>query len=447
MSNDDHRIAETVKHTGTKDVIGRAASDMDIFLLVFSGEGSRMFKVKKNARLLVGRSPECDICVVDKSVSRIHAVVQRMGDEIHISDRGSSNGTWINGVKINRRRQMLPGDEVLMGLTHLMVYYHPSAGKTGRKPVETQEVVAADPAMTAVLQSARKIAGGDGHVLITGETGTGKGVVARYIHDHSPRSFGPYIELHCASLSESLIERELFGCEKGAFTGATERMPGFVEASHGGTLFLDEICEVPPSIQVKLLRFLDTGSFSRLGNPKDEHADTRVIAATNRDVKECLKQGVLRQDLYYRLSSFHIELPPLRLRPADIEAFARHFLERSASRHGVQQPTLSQEALQSLKSCKWNGNVRQLRNVIERMVVFSPGEAIGRQEAVKFLDEAARAPAPSGGSIKDRVARTEYEEIQSALEVCGGNQTRAAKMLGISRRTLGYKIKKLGLRP
>ncbi|MFH1434639.1 MAG: sigma 54-interacting transcriptional regulator, partial [Pseudomonadota bacterium] len=360
---------------------------------------------------------------------------------------GSSNGTWINGVRLERRRKILPGDEVLIGQTIISLVRHPSVKQSGDRPAEKDRLIVADSSMKTVLDTAGKLALCDDPVLITGETGTGKGIVAVHIHKNGPRSGGPFIELHCAALNESIIERELFGCEKGAYTGATQRMPGFLEAADGGTLFLDEICEIPLSVQVKLLRFLDGGTFSRLGSPQELSVDTRIIAATNRNIRDMVERRAFRSDLYFRISSFILDIPPLRTRQEDIEALTGYFIERSASRHGKPKPSISPAAMKALKAFPWEGNIRHLRNVIERIVVFLPGQTIGRGEIRKVLDEISESAYRFSGSIRSKIAQTEEKEIVKALEACGGNQSRAARLLGITRRTLGYKIKKLGINP
>jgi len=416
---------------------------VSIHLAVFSPGGTRMLELRRNAVLRIGRNPDCDVCIDDETVSRSHARVERAGDEVYVTDLGSSNETLLNGVRLDRKRLVHPGDEITVGGTTLFILRRPARAGGAAAPSPDHDMIVADPSMQAVLDLARRVAAADDPVLITGETGTGKGLLAHEIHRRSPRAGGPFTVLHCASLSESLIEKELFGSERGAFTGATERRSGFLEEADGGTLLLDEIGDVPLSVQVKLLRFLDTGRFSRLGNPKELSVSARIIAATNRDVADLIKKERFRQDLYYRISSFVINIPPLRQRPGDIVALARLFLERGADRHARRAPVLDKDAVDAIRSFSWKGNVRQLRNVMERIIVFSQGGTIGADDLKGFLHDEPGEPELGGGMLRSRMSETAEKEIRRALEGCGGNQTKAARLLGLSRRTLGYKIKKL----
>jgi two-component system response regulator AtoC len=313
-------------------------------------------------------------------------------------------------------------------------------------------LVVVDPAMQRVFDLAQRVAQTDITVLLQGETGVGKEVVAEEIHRLSPRAGGPLVRLNCASLPETLLESELFGSERGAFTGADRRRLGYFEAASGGTLLLDEIGELPEGTQVKLLRVLETRTIVRLGDTQEQPVDVRVIASTNRDLEEQVGRGRFREDLFYRLSAFTLLVPPLRDRRSEVGPLCRLFAGEIAARIGVPFPELSGAALTALQGYAWPGNVRELRNVIERAVVLCSG-AIGVDELPDRLRTAIPAggstppPDPSSAAIRDRVAAVERRTIEEALAACGGNQTKAARRLGISRRALIYKMEKHGLKP
>jgi transcriptional regulator with PAS, ATPase and Fis domain len=284
-------------------------------------------------------------------------------------------------------------------------------------------------------------------VILLGETGAGKEVLAETIHRKSARARGPFVRLNCAALPDNLLESELFGYERGAFTGAVSPKPGLLEAAHGGTVFLDEVGELPLATQAKLLRVLESGEVSRLGSLKPRPIDVRFLSATNRDLDAIVASGTFRQDLYYRLNGISIYVPPLRERKVEIRAFARAFLRDASKKGGRAEPVLSPAAVAKLEAHTWPGNVRELRNVIERAVLLCQGEAIGPDHVM--LGPTAgppRDPAlpPSSRSVAS-AADDEKQRIVDALERCGGNQKEAAKVLGISRRTLVYRLDAYGL--
>jgi two-component system response regulator AtoC len=290
-------------------------------------------------------------------------------------------------------------------------------------------------------------------VLVLGETGTGKELVARALHEQSPRRAGPFVTVHCAALPESLLESELFGYEKGAFTGATSRKPGRVELAEGGTLFLDEIGELTPQVQVKLLRLLQSREYERLGGGKTLRADVRFVAATHRDLEAMVARGEFREDLYYRLSVVPLWLPPLRERREDIEALAVHFCALHARANGRTEARLQPDALAALAGLDWPGNVRQLENFVERLVVLSDGPLLTLQDVQRELERGARGASDSaptgstaeGGKLDDRMKSAEREALIAALSRAGGNRTLAARLLGVGRRTLYYKLEEHGL--
>jgi two-component system response regulator AtoC len=303
--------------------------------------------------------------------------------------------------------------------------------------------------MQDVLKTIRLAASGTATVLIRGESGTGKDVVARAIHRLSGRSGGPLIKFQSASLPESLLESELFGYEKGAFTGAACRKPGRLELAEGGTLFLDEIGDVSLSMQVKLLRLLQDREFEALGGTRTQHADVRYIAATHRDLESMIQKGEFRQDLFYRLNVVPIWLPPLRERPEEIELLAHHFCASFAVAHHKPNRALEPDAIDSLRSQVWPGNVRQLQNLIERLVIFSDLPQISASDVQRELarDRGPEVPAESEGSslLDTQRLAAERQALTSALQRAANNRSLAARLLGISRRTLYNKLEAHGL--
>lgn len=301
-------------------------------------------------------------------------------------------------------------------------------------------VVAESPAMRRVLALAEQVAGQPTTVLLTGESGTGKEVVARHIHRCSPRAEAPFVAVNCAALTESLLESELFGHEKGAFTGAVQSRPGRFELAHGGTLFLDEVGETSLALQTKLLRVLQEQQFERVGGTRTLAVDVRVVAATNRDLRQAIAERAFREDLFYRLNVFPIHLPPLRERREDILPLAEHFLRWLASRMGRPPLPLSDEAKSLLLTYDWPGNVRELQNAMERALIVAAADSIRPEDLPLAAFAGGAAPQAPG-----RLAEIEKQAILQALERCGGDRRRTAEALGISRRTLQYRLKEYGL--
>ncbi len=319
-------------------------------------------------------------------------------------------------------------------------------------PVADQDLVVADPQMERVYALVRKVADHPITVLITGETGVGKEVVAEALHRASKRRQRAFVRLNCASLPETLLESELFGHERGAFTGADRKKTGYFEAADGGTIFLDEIGEISSGLQTKLLRVLEEHSFTRVGGIKEISVDVRVVCATNRDLEAAVQRGDFREDLFFRISAFTIVVPPLRDRLVEVPLLAARFAAQAASDLGVATPTFTPAAEAALSRHAWPGNVRELRNAIERAVVLQSGGLIELEHLPDRVRESGSGgvftPAALAGSvdIRDHIAEVERATIVAALEECGGNQTRAAQKLGISRRALIYKLEKYGLK-
>jgi len=296
--------------------------------------------------------------------------------------------------------------------------------------------------MEEVVRLIVKAARSDATVVISGETGTGKDLVARTIHYSSRRKDGPFLAVNVPSLPESLLESELFGSEKGAFTGALERKPGKFEAASGGTLLLDEIGDMPVHLQAKILHVLQNREFFRLGSSRPEPLDVRIIAATNRDLDKLTREGKFRADLFYRLNVINIHIPPLRTRKEDIPLLADFFVKKFARREGKAIAGISREAMTALVGYPYPGNVRELENIIERAVVFAEGETIVvRDLPIGLFEQEGAAIEPEGSSLRAKVRTLETSEIRRALHENGNVKSRAAKALGITERMLAYKMK------
>jgi DNA-binding NtrC family response regulator len=299
-------------------------------------------------------------------------------------------------------------------------------------------IVGNAPVMQDVFKTVAQVAGARASVLITGESGTGKELIAAALHQRSPRAKGPFVKLHCAALAESILESELFGHERGAFTGATGRRDGRFQQAHGGTLFLDEIGEISPAVQVKLLRFLQEHEFERVGGNETVRVDVRVVAATNRDLKAEVARGKFREDLYYRLNVIAIEMPALRQRPSDVPLLASHFLRKYAKENEKTIDGFSDDVLARLSGYSWPGNVRELENVVERAVVMCSGRQITVSELpVHIVPVIQEGGINIPGSSLDSI---EHYAIVKTLASTGGSTSRAAEILGISIRKIQYKL-------
>ena len=310
---------------------------------------------------------------------------------------------------------------------------------------ESHRIVGDSPQMRQVLKIIRRVSPSDATVLIRGESGTGKEVIARTIHALSPRSGGPFVVVNCAAVPTTLLESELFGHEKGAFTGAVERRIGRFEQAHGGTIFLDEIAEMPPGTQAKILRVLQEREFERVGSNRTIKANVRIIAATSRDLEKCVEEGSFRQDLYYRINVFPIFLPPLRDRKDDILLLADHFVELYSRRLGKDVRRITTPAINMMVAYHWPGNVRELENCIERAVLLSTDGVIHGYHLPPTLQTSEASDTIGTGTLAERVALFERDIIVDALKRSNGNISAAARDLGTTARILGYKIKKLGI--
>lgn len=313
------------------------------------------------------------------------------------------------------------------------------------RPERLKGIVAESYAMKQVVDIAIRVAGSSSTVLITGESGTGKELIARLIHEKSQRKNGPFVAVNLAAIPESLIESELFGYEKGAFTGADREKPGLIERAHGGTLFLDEIGELPLPLQVKLLRVIEEKEIQRLGGLRPKKVDFRLLTATNRDLEEMVKAGTFRDDLFYRINVIHIHIPSLRERKEDIPYLLEHFLKIYSAREAKKIKGFTREAYELLLRYHYPGNVRELENIVERAVVLSQGEYITTEELPLSLRKEIFPQEQEFLSLDERIEAIERSIILEALKRNNWVKTRAARELGISERVLRYRIQKLGI--
>ena len=316
-----------------------------------------------------------------------------------------------------------------------------------KKQVETSEIpqlIGKSPATEKLKETIRKIAPYDVNVLITGESGTGKEVVARAIHSLSNRNRKPFIAINCAALPSELLESELFGYKKGAFTGATKDKKGLIEAANGGTLFLDEIGDMPISLQAKLLRFLETKRFIPLGGTEEKEVDVRIIAATNKNLKEEVKKGNFREDLFYRLSTIQIHIPPLRERKEDIPLLVDYFVKELSKKYNKEIKRISQSFINHLMNQPLEGNVRELKNIVEREVIMCDDGILGKGVlSAETLPSLLPPLTEEGVNLKEILKSVEKEYLLKALELANGKKTKAAELLGLTFREFRYRLSKL----
>jgi transcriptional regulator with GAF, ATPase, and Fis domain len=397
----------------------------------------------------IGTAQHCALRLTDRTVSRLHCILEVVRDAVHIVDTNSTNGTFIDGVRV-RDGDITSGSTLRIGSTSIRVDLVPepmllpissktSLGGLIGRGVEMRRLY-------ALLELAAPT---DAVILIEGETGTGKEVVARTIHDLSNRSTGPFVTVDCGSIAESLIESELFGHVRGAFSGATSNRAGLFEEAAGGTIFLDEIGELPPAMQPKLLRALESREVRRVGANAVTKVDARVVAATNRDLAQSVNDGTFREDLYFRLAVISLHLPPLRARQEDIPDLVKHFYERIGGR-GAEAP---EDVLRVAMTRSWPGNVRELRNFIERSI------SLGwlREPATESAQASPEvAPAQTGAVVPLHLPLKEARQtwinqfesvyVRAMLEATGGNVSRAAEFAGVNRRFLQRLMVRLGMR-
>ena len=403
----------------------------------------------------VGAAAGNDLTLADPTVSRVHCELTQRGDALVLRDLGSTNGTWVEGVRL-RDGDVPPGAIVRVGSSAFRV-------DVGEEPAFVElsgrasfgELVGASLEMRRLYAVLERVAATDATVLVEGETGTGKDVLARSLHAASTRASGPFVAVDCGAIPENLIESELFGHVRGAFTGATSDRKGVFEEAHGGTLFLDEIGEMPLTLQPKLLRAIESRSVRRVGSSAARAVDVRIVAATNRPLARCVNDGSFREDLYYRLAVVSLALPALRTRRDDIPLLARHFHSALAGADGAAVNELPPDFVARLVGRSWPGNVRELRNFIERSVSLGMLEARapGRPSRpppgapLPALDGMIALELPLKEARQAWVESFESVYVRDILRRCGGNVTCAAERAGVSRRFLQRTIARLGIRP
>ncbi len=413
-------------------------------------------------RMTIGRSVICDLTLSDNAVSGTHCEIIAKENGFLLRDLGSANGTWVAGVRV-REAWLEPGMPLRIGRTVIRFEHGPGTIEIDLSRREKfYDLIGHGVRMREIFAVLEKVAASDLTVLVRGETGTGKELVARAIHRASKRAQRPLVVQDCSAIPANLIESILFGHERGSFTGAADRKQGCFEVADGGTLFLDEIGELDISLQPKLLRVLETREVQRVGGTRMIPVDVRVIAATNRDLRQMVNDGTFREDLYYRLSVVQVDLPPLRERVEDIPGLAAQFLEESAKRgpHGEgAEFTITGDAMTKLQAYPWPGNVRELKNTIERAVSLADGHELGMHDLMPASQKTPPMLFPGGTAeqfvdneipFKDAKQRVvdafEAQYLKAVLDKHGDNISRSARAAGLTRYHLRELAKRYGLR-
>ena len=400
-------------------------------LVVVEGDEPGRRLPLERARLTLG-GPGSDLVLRSDAVRSSHCRLHASQGRVMIEPlRGE---VWLDARRLRALTPLYPDEEFRVGDVVLRAERAPVALK--QDAVRFGQMRGRSQPMRRLFGRLRVMAGHDEPVLIMGESGTGKELAAQGLHEHSPRAPGPFVPINCGALPAHLLESELFGYEKGAFTGASERRDGAFQQAHGGTLFLDELGEMPTTAQTSLLRALSGGGVRRIGSFVPEYPDVRIIAATNKDLVQMVREGTFREDLFFRLETLYVELPPLRERGEDIELLARHF-----ARDAEVTATITPDALATLRAHGWPGNVRELRNVIRR-AIFTESHRIDAHHLV-FHQLSGITAAPTRAPFEDRAKSPDY--IRAALQQNQGNRSAAARDLGVSRSTLLHRMKKLGI--
>ncbi|HEY4105266.1 MAG TPA: sigma-54 dependent transcriptional regulator [Polyangiaceae bacterium] len=407
-----------------------------------------------------------DITLTDLPAAALPSALSERGHELPVialvdGQHPADGAAAVRAGAADFLRKPIERDEVRYVLAKALQSAQPREDEPPRSRVfaPSVELIGKSEPMLELQRTLRRAANGIATVLVRGESGTGKELIARLVHEYSPRRAGPYVKVHCAALPDQLLESELFGYERGAFTGATARKPGRVELAEGGTLFLDEIGDISPATQVKLLRVLQDRKYERLGGTETLSADVRFVTATHRDLEALVREGKFREDLFYRLNVVALWVPPLRARQSDIETLALHFCESVAAANGRRVPAFDVDALSLLAAEAWPGNVRQLQNVVERLVVLVSGPRIAAADVKRELSQkpGTLAFAVSSGfapqmdveqtamELQQALRKAERRAIERAMASANGDKNLAARLLGISRRSLYYKLEEHGL--
>jgi two-component system, NtrC family, response regulator AtoC len=412
-------------------------------LLIVSDGTVATHALPELGRVVIGRAPDSAITIATADLSRHHLAIDVDQSGVWLQDLASTNGTRIRDKRVDagRRIKLEVGDAIELGGAIAFMQYLPSPSAKQRVRAVALDAVPAgplviDPVMVALFRVIDRLAVGSLPVLVLGETGVGKEVIAEQLHARSPRTSQPLVRLNCAAFGEQLLESELFGHVRGAFTGATEHKEGLLVSADGGTVFLDEVGELPLVLQAKLLRVLENSEVLPVGAVRPIHVDVRFIAATNRDLAQAIERGTFRADLYHRLDGATLVVPPLRERRAEIVPLAERFLRRAARKHGLGSPMLTETAQAWLAEQPWLGNVRELRNSIERAVLLAESSSIGVEQFTCTRRELTPSPVIDDDPIRLRTL--------AVLAACNGNQTRAARDLGIARSTLVKRLDAYG---
>ncbi len=406
-------------------------------------------------RMTIGKAPDNDLVLSDDTVSRHHCELVKAPDGIHVRDLESTNGTKVDGTRI-REATLQPGSVLRVG--EVEVSFRPAAQRVEVLPSEHTHFGGAlgqSLLMRTIFGVLERIAPTDATVLLEGETGTGKDVLARAVWSHSSRDKKPFIVVDCGAVTYSLIESELFGHERGAFTGALKAHKGKFEQASAGTLFLDEIGDMRLDVQAKLLRVLQEGEVDRVGGSAPVKVDVRVIAATNKDLVAAVETGAFREDLYYRVNVVPIRAPALRERMSDLPLLAEHFIAQACVENDRRRKGIEEAAVSALARHDFPGNIRELKNLCERLVILAPGDPITLRDVQRALPSARPSAAGKGGiglaytrgkALRDMIDEAERLLIQAALDDFEGHITKAADGLALERSHLYKKMKSLGMR-
>jgi DNA-binding NtrC family response regulator len=447
------------------------------YLLVFERDlSSRVFPLPANGTITLGRGDDASLQLRDTSVSRRHAKITHVDGRGQIDDLDSQNGTLVNREPVTAARSLVSGDTISVG--SVTIVYHSSVARAESVPprdlgdtrtldLGDRTVVIADPAMERMYELLERLATSELPVLVTGETGTGKELAARSLHQLSRRNAGPLVSLNCAAIQETLVESELFGHERGAFSGASTAKPGLLETASGGTMFLDEVGDLPATVQAKLLRVIETKRVMRLGDVRERTIDIRIVAATNRDLAQDVVAGRFRRDLFFRLSGATLWLPPLRDRPRELPLLANMFLRDACRQQERGSMRLSAAAHARLLGMPWPGNVRELKHLMEYVAATVDAAIVEPDDLITPLpgkptlqDISTRAetppiehiidPLPPGPNqfrpLAEEIRELEQARIHAALDAAQGNQRVAAQLLAMPLRTFVHKLRQYGLR-